>query len=432
MSRHFRLAWQAIGVLILITFGLLAWHHYGMEERVELTDGRFPFYAQDDSTDAASQKRRVLLATGRILPCTFVKGVKSKECGVYIDLQHGDGGMDISRFDELSIELGYRGPGMNKFSLELLDKEDGLTDPAQWQTYKRNAVDALELPSSGKLRVPLKWLGVPQWWKELAKPPIEHSYVRIDNVTGFSLRLGAWTKEGEHHYTIKSIALHGKRISQSTLLLGVVAMWIVGALAGLGLTALSLRSQLEESIAERALLANINGALKLEARELVGQAHRDPLTGVLNRQGLRAELMSTSSLLANPMSVVFVDLDYFKRVNDTHGHDAGDDVLCIFANVIGAGIRQSDRLVRWGGEEFLIVCPQTNAQQAAVMAEKLRQAVHRTDWPLGMKLTASFGIAQHQKDADMGVVIKHADEALYNAKGAGRDRVMVYAAAARK
>jgi diguanylate cyclase (GGDEF)-like protein len=206
-------------------------------------------------------------------------------------------------------------------------------------------------------------------------------------------------------------------------------MWIFSALAGLGLTALSLRSQLEESVAERALLANINGALKLEARELVGQAHRDSLTGVLNRQGLRAELMSISSLLADPMSVIFVDLDYFKRVNDNHGHDAGDNVLRTFANVVGSGIRQSDRLVRWGGEEFLIVCPLTNAQQAAVLAESLRQALHKATWPLGMKLTASFGIAQLQKDADMSVVIKHADEALYNAKGAGRDRVTVYGAA---
>ena len=429
MSQHFRHAWQTIGVLIIITFGLLAWQHYGMEERVELTDGRFPVDAVDDGNVADSQERRSLRGTDRIVRCTLAKDVKGKGCAVHINLQHGDGGMDMSRFDEMRIELGYSGPGMDKIGLELIDKEDVLTDPAQWQTYKRNEVGALELPASGKLLVPLKWLNVPQWWKELAKPPIEHSYVRIDNVTALILNLGAWTNEGEHRYTIKSIELRGKRISQSTLLLGVVAMWIFSALAGLGLTALSLRSQLQDSVAERALLANINGALKLEARELVGQAHRDPLTGVLNRQGLRAELMSISSLLADPMSVIFVDLDYFKRVNDTHGHDAGDNALRTFASVVGSGIRQSDRLVRWGGEEFLIVCPLTNAQQAAVLAESLRQAVHKTTWPLGMKLTASFGIAQLQKDADMSVVIKHADEALYDAKAAGRDRVMVYGAA---
>ena len=429
MSRHFTLAWQAIGILIAITFGLLAWHHYGMNERLELTDGRFPLGVQDDRTFGhPTGTRRELAGTDRDLRCTFVKDMKRRDCGVYIALQRGEAGMDLSRFDDITIELSYRGPGMDKLGVVLLDNEEGFTDPAHWETFKRSEVGALDLPANGKLIVPLKWLGVPQWWKEMAKPPIEHSYVRIDNVTGLDLYLGAWTHAGEHRYTIKSIALRGKFIAQSTLLLGVVAMWIVSALAGLGLTALSLRRQLEVSDAERALLANINGALKLEARELAGQAHHDPLTGVLNRQGLRAELMNTSGLLADPMSVVFVDLDYFKRINDTHGHDAGDDVLRTFAAVVGAGIRQSDRLVRWGGEEFLIVCPLTNAQQAAVLAENLRLALHQATWPLDMKLTASFGIAQHQKNADMSVVIKHADEALYYAKGAGRDRVMVYQA----
>ena len=99
MSRHFRLAWQAIGVLILITFGLLTWHHYGMEERVELTDGRFPVDAIDDGKGAASKERRDLRGTDHIMRCTFAKGVKEKDCAVHIDLLRGDTGMDMSRLD---------------------------------------------------------------------------------------------------------------------------------------------------------------------------------------------------------------------------------------------------------------------------------------------------------------------------------------------
>ena len=436
MSRHFRLAWQAIGILIAITFGLLTWHHYGMNARYELTGGRYAQKVQDDGTiDAPVGERRTLRGAERELRCTVGEDIKAKTgCSLFIDIIKGAGeaGIDLTGFDELSIELDYHGPGMGKFGVVLIDSEDGLTDPARWETFKRSEVYGLELPADGKLIVPLRWLGVPQWWRDMAKPPMEHSYVRIDNVVGFELSLASWTAPGEHRYTIQSIALRGKLISQSTLLLGVVAMWIVSALAGLGLTALSLRRQLNASDAERALLANINGALKLEARELAGQAYHDPLTGALNRQGLRAELMRTSTLMADPMSVVFVDLDYFKRINDTHGHAAGDEVLRTFTTVVGAGIRQSDRLVRWGGEEFLIVCPLTNAQQAAVLAENLRLALHKASWPLGMAVTASFGIAKHQKNADMSVVIKHADEALYNAKAAGRDRVMVYQARAKR
>jgi diguanylate cyclase (GGDEF)-like protein len=136
--------------------------------------------------------------------------------------------------------------------------------------------------------------------------------------------------------------------------------------------------------------------------------------------------MSTSSLLADPMTVIFLDIDHFKSINDTHGHDVGDDVLRRFAAAIGAGIRSADRLVRWGGEDFLIVCPMTNVHQGRILAESLRQALHHQTWPAGLRVTASFGVAQHHACDEIGVAIKHADEALYRAKQGGRDRVCAH------
>ena len=162
---------------------------------------------------------------------------------------------------------------------------------------------------------------------------------------------------------------------------------------------------------------------ELEAKELAGQAYTDPLTGVLNRQGLRAELMSTSTLLTPPMSVIFADIDHFKSINDRHGHDIGDEVLRRFASLIASNIRSSDRLVRWGGEEFLIVCPLTDVEQAARLGEQLRTTLHRLSWPMGLQVTASFGIAQHRHDSEINTVIKEADEQLYQAKARGRNQV---------
>jgi diguanylate cyclase (GGDEF)-like protein len=194
----------------------------------------------------------------------------------------------------------------------------------------------------------------------------------------------------------------------------------------LAILTFSLRTQLQESKAAIALLREVNKALELEARDLAGQVHIDPLTGVLNRQGLRAALMSTSSLLSEPMAVIFIDIDHFKSINDTHGHGVGDDVLRKFANVIASGIRSSDRLVRWGGEEFLIVCPMTNVYQGRILADNLRHALHQHMWPADLRVTASFGVAQHHQQDEVGVVIKHADEALYRAKQTGRDRVCAH------
>nr|WP_229519063.1 GGDEF domain-containing protein [Massilia rhizosphaerae] len=208
--------------------------------------------------------------------------------------------------------------------------------------------------------------------------------------------------------------------------MGLVALWVLCTVGWLAILTLSLRTQLQESKAAIALLREVNKALELEARDLAGQAHIDPLTGVLNRQGLRAALMSTSSLLSEPMAVIFIDIDHFKSINDTHGHGVGDDVLRKFANVIASGIRSSDRLVRWGGEEFLIVCPMTNVYQGRILADNLRHALHQHAWPADLRVTASFGVAQHHQQDEVGVVIKHADEALYRAKQTGRDRVCAH------
>jgi diguanylate cyclase (GGDEF)-like protein len=204
-------------------------------------------------------------------------------------------------------------------------------------------------------------------------------------------------------------------ISRDTLLLWLVGAWVACAVGWLAVLTLSLRGQLKDSEAAIELLSTVNKALELEARDLAGQAYIDPLTGVLNRQGLRAALMSTSSLLADPMAVIFIDIDHFKCINDTHGHDVGDDV-----------IRSSDRLVRWGGEEFLIVCPMTNVYQGKILAENLRHALHHHTWPAGLRVTASFGVAQHHEHDEVGVVIKNADEELYRAKRSGRDRVCAH------
>jgi len=276
------------------------------------------------------------------------------------------------------------------------------------------------------MMIPLNWFVVAQWWKDMAKPSIEHSVVNLDNIVYAGLAMNFGGVEGEHVLTLHSFRLHGKLISQADLLLILVAMWVLCAVGWLAVLSLSLRTQLKDSKAAIALLSTINNALQLEARELAGQAHIDPLTGVLNRQGLRAALMNTSSLLTDPMAVIFIDIDHFKSINDTHGHDIGDEVLRKFASVIASGIRSSDRLVRWGGEEFLIVCPMTNVYQGRILADNLRHSLHQQTWPAGLRVTASFGVAQHHEREEVGIAIKRADAELYRAKQGGRDRVCAY------
>ena len=416
------------GGLMVVTAILLAWQHYGMEKVVELTGDHFPVYVEDDrisgGASVGSLERR---GQDLIVHCHVARKSEWPFCKLGFDLRKGATGLDMTRFDYLTIEGRYAGPGTSRFGVVLAEAEEGLTQLDQWQTYKINQIDSLDLPSGGgTLMVPLKWVGVAQWWKDMVHPAMEHAAVNIDNVMRAEVMMSGGGKEGEHVFVLHAVRLHGKLVSRDGLLMGLVTAWVLCAVGWLAILTLSLRSQLKDSRAAVALLRTVNKALELEARDLAGQAHIDPLTGVLNRQGLRAALMSTSSLLADPMAVIFIDIDHFKSINDTHGHDVGDDVLRKFANVIASGIRSSDRLVRWGGEEFLIVCPMTNVFQGRILAENLRHALHQQVWPADLCVTASFGVAQHHERDEVGVVIKHADEELYRAKQGGRDRVCAH------
>ena len=415
------------GGLLLLTIALLVWQHVGMEKVVELGGDRFSVKVEDDHTNGG-ESRGWLERKGQdlIVHCRIVKKVAWPYCKLNFDFLKGATGVDMSRFEHMIMDAHYEGPGTPFFSIGMSEVEEGLTRLDEWQTYKVLQIESLSLPSSGTLLIPLNWAVVAQWWKDQAKPPIEHSIVNVDNIVYVNLALNFGGVEGEHVFTLHSLRLHGKMISQADLLKWLVAAWVLCAVGWLTILSLSLRTQLKDSKEAIMLLSTINKALQLEARDLAGQAHIDPLTGVLNRQGLRAALMNTSNLLTDPMAVIFIDIDHFKSINDNHGHGVGDDVLRKFASVITSGIRSSDRLVRWGGEEFLIVCPMTNVYQGRILAENLRHALHQQAWPADLQVTASFGVAQHHEHDEVGVAIKRADEELYRAKQGGRDRVCAY------
>jgi diguanylate cyclase (GGDEF)-like protein len=158
---------------------------------------------------------------------------------------------------------------------------------------------------------------------------------------------------------------------------------------------------------------------------------RDAMTGLYNRRFLEEyvnQLVSGAQRRKVPFSVLMLDLDFFKQVNDTHGHDAGDKVLKTLADLLVRNVRASDMVVRYGGEEFIIVLMDTGAEGALRVAEKIRGEVEGTKIPLpgGMlQKTISIGVAEFPADSDtFWQVVKFADVALYQAKSQGRNRVL--------
>lgn len=163
-------------------------------------------------------------------------------------------------------------------------------------------------------------------------------------------------------------------------------------------------------------------------RELARLSVTDQLTGLFNRLRLDEALeheLQRSLRTGLPFSVVLLDLDHFKAVNDTHGHQVGDRVLVEVAQLLRANTREIDVVGRWGGEEFMVVCPHTNQEGAALLAEKLCQAIGSHVFPVVGQRTASFGVSCHQSGDLAKDLVARADTALYEAKQAGRNRVMV-------
>lgn len=162
-----------------------------------------------------------------------------------------------------------------------------------------------------------------------------------------------------------------------------------------------------------------------QERLLLQQAEYDFLTGIPNRRGLMQFLDAQLYLGARknrPFSLLLVDLDDFKTVNDIHGHDVGDEVLKAFAKRLQTQLRRSDLLGRWGGEEFAVVLPDETLAGAVAVAEKLRHHVAEQPFaPIG-RITASFGVAEYVLGENAALLIKRADSALYRAKHAGKNR----------
>lgn len=170
-------------------------------------------------------------------------------------------------------------------------------------------------------------------------------------------------------------------------------------------------------------------------RQLEGMATTDKLTGIGNRQFFDIAIdhaLKIRKRTTRPFAVILIDLDHFKSINDTLGHLAGDAVIRAVTDVVRQNIRESDVLCRWGGEELIILAADCQLEAATELAEKLRHRVEQAELPHGAKVTISAGIAEATDDEDADGVLGRADDALYEAKETGRNRVVVAAAQAKE
>ncbi|WP_239617799.1 sensor domain-containing diguanylate cyclase [Cohnella mopanensis] len=160
-------------------------------------------------------------------------------------------------------------------------------------------------------------------------------------------------------------------------------------------------------------------------RSLEAQASTDGLTGVKNRRSFQESLEGSMSLfnrLQIPFSLLLIDIDYFKRINDTYGHPVGDEVLIKVAKIMQSQSRDIDIVARYGGEEFAIILPDANRDNAVLVAERYRMEIQQGDWG-EYNITVSVGVATVSDADDEETIVSRADQSLYTSKSRGRNRV---------
>jgi polar amino acid transport system substrate-binding protein len=168
-------------------------------------------------------------------------------------------------------------------------------------------------------------------------------------------------------------------------------------------------------------LRNLNNQLEQISRY-------DHLTGLANRYALHErfnEEIETSSQTKQIFSLILLDVDFFKTINDDYGHDVGDEVIKQFASLLMSMVRENDMVGRWGGEEFLILCSQTTKNGAFQLADQLRRQVQSYNFLVNQQITASFGLSEYRHGETIGDTIKRADDALYKAKRNGRNQIVM-------
>lgn len=158
------------------------------------------------------------------------------------------------------------------------------------------------------------------------------------------------------------------------------------------------------------------------------EVNHDALTKIFNRRFLyeyfQKEFEKTQ-IYRKQMSIIFFDIDYFKIINDTYGHDKGDYVLVEIAKIVRKTIRNNDIFARIGGEEFVIIIPDISIYVASIMAERVRKAIEKYSFEHGIRVTISLGITEHKDGDTLDSIFKRADDALYKSKKTGRNRITI-------
>lgn len=427
----------ALILLILATFSLLYAYNIGIYKTftIKLDDTTSIIGATDASQGGESTIVVKKTANGINFKCNIVDKYQWPYCELKIFLvpqnKYGDylfsKGLDLSEYNEIFLNAEYQGPKPERLRMYIRNYNPAYTDLA----VDDNSLKVNELKfspnniTSGEY-FQLNDFNVSSWWSGERNIPADFQGIEFTNVPLIEIASSAYIRQGGIEVLLREISFRRLYLSKETLLLTIIAMWVSSALIYLLLQLKKYQASLQKAKLSQKNLREIMRSLEIEKSEIDKTSKRDSLTGLRNRAGLSGHFSECNGALIEDeiaFSIVFIDIDFFKKVNDTYGHTVGDDILITFAKVIYNNIRITDKLGRWGGEEFILICKNSGLESAVRTAEKLCLIIENQTFPGNLKITASFGVAEMKTKESTREFIERADQALYKAKSEGRNQV---------
>jgi diguanylate cyclase (GGDEF)-like protein len=377
----------------------------------------------NDNINGGVSKGKLLSSPDKItLDCeTLESPYTFPFCSILLPLSDNNNGLNLEKYDSLTVELEFKSNNRDTVLIYLLNKEWLISSGKELNRANMKVIYPLEQVSTYTLA--LTDFHLPSWWLFNHADDTHELTTRINNVVAIQISTGDNRTPRSENITVYNLTLKGKWLSQQQLYSFILASWLMFLTVHGVMRFRKLALSYKNSKRQANSLIKMNKFLKIEKSKFEHLAKIDPLTQIYNRAGIRNELsqaISDYQYTKQTSVLIIFDIDYFKVINDSWGHDIGDQVLKKIAYSVRANIRAKDSLARWGGEEFILLCRQTGLPEALAIAEKLRLLIANTNFNPNLKVTCSFGLAELKTD-DVSHWFKVADENLYQAKKAGRN-----------
>lgn len=422
-------------LLVVISVIFLSWQNTGMDNSIELNKDSEAYGISDAQLlgDSRSASTASITVTDnyKILNCHIRNFYDYPFCEISFNLvNYYEHPLDLSNYTRIIIKASYVGP-TNKIDtnlrVQLRNFEPEYSNPNDINTFRLNE-SSINVPQTdliAEYSSLLKEFYIPEWWSEQTKNIMYNKETNFERSVYLKIMTPEAITPGKYTLKIESIVIEGKHIKQIELALILGCLFLVLLSIQLFTIFHQNRINAQQSIEKQNELKKVNSALEIESKELKNLVTRDHLTGIRNRHGIRDLLLSLTLNIEDSnyhLSAMYLDLDNFKHINDTYGHDIGDKVLVQFAQLISNNIRENDVFARWGGEEFILITPEFGCLKARLFAEKLRLLIEEAHWPENIPLTCSIGVTEYIPKEDISDLLKRADNALYQSKAKGRNR----------